>query len=77
MLGSSKYDKYGKNNEKDLSSLFRPVGPLKRAKTCVKNCEDEMLFEFHQKFILGSSKYVEYGKNNEKDPSSLFRPVGP
>ena len=59
MLGSPKYDKYGKNNEKNPSLIFRPVGPWKRAKTWVKSRENEMLFEFHQKFILGSLKYVE------------------
>ena len=58
ILGSSKYVEYGKNNEKDPLSLFRPVGPWKRAKTWVKSSENVMLFEFRKKIILESSKYA-------------------
>ena len=64
ILGSSKYDEYGKNKDKYPSLLFRPVGPWKRAKTWVKSGENEMFFKFREKFILGSPKYDTYGKNN-------------
>ena len=64
ILGSFKYVEYGKNNKKNPSVIFRPVGPWERAKTWLKSNKNKTLFEFHQKFILESIKYVAYGKNN-------------
>ena len=76
ILGSSKYVEYEKNNKKNPSFKFRPIGPWKRAKTLVKSGKNEMLFGIHQKFILGSIKYDKYRKKNEKNPPFIFRPVG-
>ena len=57
ILGSLKYDKYEKHNERNPSSIFRPVCSWERAKTWVKSGENEMFFKFREKFILGSPKY--------------------
>ena len=58
IVGSTKYDYYGKNNEKNPRLLFRPVGPWKRTKTWVKSGEKEIFFKFRETFILESLRYV-------------------
>ena len=51
-----------KNNDKNPSSKFRPVGSWERAKTWVKSGENKINFKFRENIILRSIKYDKYGK---------------
>ena len=58
MLRSFKYAKKYKNDEKNLSLKFRPVGPFDWPETWSKNGQNKKFFKFRTKLLLGSLKYV-------------------
>ena len=78
---SIKYAKKYKNNEKNPSPKFRPVGPFDWPETWSKNDQNEKFFKFRTKLLLGSLKYAEYEKLvkkiNLQNFGTLARLTGP
>ena len=68
-LRSLKYSKKEKNDEKNQSPKFRPVGPFDWPETWSKNGENEKISKFRRNLFLGSMQYAEYDKISEKNPS--------
>ena len=53
MLRSLKYSKKDKNDEKNQSPYFRPVGPFDWPETWSKNGENEKISKFRRNLFLG------------------------
>ena len=65
MQRSIKYAKKYKNNEKNPSPKFRPVGPFEWPETWCKHGKNKKISKFRRNLFLGKIKYAEYEKISE------------